>query len=143
MLHHPDTNESFILATDASDVGTGAVLYQKGKIVGIYSYKLHKSELNYTVTEKELLAIVKALKHFRPIILGAKIMVKTDHRNLLYTTNCETNRAQRWKIPIDEYNVEMEHIEGKDNTGPDTLSRCFFTTTKKEQVQHNIDLAII
>ncbi|KAF9761644.1 Transposon Tf2-9 polyprotein [Nosema granulosis] len=128
-LHHPDINEEFILSTDASDVGAGGVITQKGKIVEIYSYKFHKSEINYTVTEKELLVMVKALQHFRPMILGALIKVRTDHRNLLYITKCEKNRAQRWKIHLDEYGIELEHVEGKQNVGPDNLSRCFFTST--------------
>ncbi|KAF9761135.1 Transposon Tf2-9 polyprotein [Nosema granulosis] len=132
ILHHPDITKEFVLATDASDLGAGADLYQNEKIVGIYSYKFHKAELNYTVTEKELLAITKALKHFRPMILGAKITIKTNHKNLLYITNCETNRAQRWKMLIDEYNAELEHVEGKSNTG-DSLSRCFFVTTNSTQ----------
>lgn len=78
----------------------------------------------YTTTEKELLAIVKALQHFRQLILGDKIIVKTDHKNLIFITNFQTNRAQRWKILLDEFGVEHEHIKGVENTGADFLYRC-------------------
>ncbi|MGL4848965.1 MAG: RNase H-like domain-containing protein, partial [Clostridium sp.] len=132
-LHHPDITKEFILSTDASDEGMGAVLTQEGKIVGIYSYKFKKAELNYTVTEKELLAIIKALQHFKTMLMGSIIKVKTDHRNLLYISKCDSNRAQRWKILLDEYNVNLEHISGKDNTGADTLSRCFTLINKEHQ----------
>ncbi|KAF9756168.1 Transposon Tf2-6 polyprotein, partial [Nosema granulosis] len=125
-LHHPDISKPFVVETDASDIGLGGVLLQDDKIVGLFSYKLHKSEKNYTTTEKELLAIVKTLQHFRSMVLGSKITVKTDHNNLLFTTNCLNNRAQRWKILLDEFGIDLQHIKGKDNAGADFLSRCMF-----------------
>ncbi|KAF9751299.1 Transposon Tf2-8 polyprotein, partial [Nosema granulosis] len=77
-----------------------------------------------------------------PMILGAKIKIKTDQKNLLYITNCETNRAQRWKILIDEYNAELEHVEGKANLGPDSLFRCFYTSIERSQ-ENNLNLVAL
>lgn len=64
LLHHPDLSKPFTLSTDASDEGLGAIFEQEEKIVGLYSHKLLKDERNYTTTEKELLAIIRALQHF-------------------------------------------------------------------------------
>ncbi|KAF9760652.1 Transposon Tf2-9 polyprotein [Nosema granulosis] len=133
ILHHPDLDKEFVLKTDASDEGVGALLYQEEKLVGIYSNKLKAAEKNYTTTEKELLAIIKALKHFKSIILGTRIKVLTDHKNLTYITTCENNRAQRWKILLDEFNVELEYIEGKRNIEADMFSRCMLLTRKEEK----------
>ncbi|KAF9760655.1 Transposon Tf2-9 polyprotein [Nosema granulosis] len=137
VLHHPDLENPFTISTDASDEGIGAVLEQEGKVVGLYSHKLQTAEKNYTTTEKELLAIIKALKHFRPIIFGCEILVKTDHRNLLYITECQTNRAQRWKILLDEFGVKLEYIKGEENVGADLLSRCLLTKIAAVPTQIN------
>ncbi|KAF9761110.1 Transposon Tf2-6 polyprotein [Nosema granulosis] len=80
LLHHSDITKPFVIETDASDIGLGGILLQENKIVGIFSYKLHGAEKNYTTTEKELLSIFKTLQHFRTMILGSKVTVKTDYK---------------------------------------------------------------
>ncbi|MGL4850979.1 MAG: pol polyprotein, partial [Clostridium sp.] len=131
LLHHPDISKPFLLTTDASENGLGAILTQEGCIVGIYSYKLKNSELNYTTTEKELYAIIRALQHFRSFILGSNITVETDHHNLLFVTSCISNRAQRWKLVLEEYNVTLKHIKGCDNAAANALSRCLTLKTNE------------
>ena len=59
---------------------------QEGKPLGFYSWKLSKAQINYTMTEKGLLGIVKTLKEFENILLRHKIEVFTDHNNLTYET---------------------------------------------------------
>ncbi|ROT60874.1 enzymatic polyprotein [Penaeus vannamei] len=86
VLAFPKFDLPFILHTDASNVGLGAVLMQehKGNLrpVGFASRVLTSAEKNYSVTDREMLAIVWALKYFRDIILGYKVMVHTDHMPL-------------------------------------------------------------
>jgi hypothetical protein len=81
VIKHPNYTLPFDLWTDASEVGISAILTQKNNLVGIYSSKLIPSERNYTVCEKEMLAIIKGITHFKNIIYNSKINVKTDNRN--------------------------------------------------------------
>jgi transposase InsO family protein len=127
LLTFPDHKLPFTIEVDASDQGLGAVLFQKDKIIGFYSHKFNKSQLNYTVTEKELLAIIESLAHFRRIIYQSKIIIKTDHANLLYTPALESGRAQRWKLLLEEYDYELHYKKGSTNVIADQLSRCFLT----------------
>ena len=84
LLNYPDFSKEFEIHTDASDKQLGAVLAQEGKPIAFYSRRLTSAQQKYTVTERELLAIVKTLKEFRSILLGQKIAVHTDHQNLTY-----------------------------------------------------------
>ena len=84
LLRHPDFNKPFEIHTDASKYQLGAVISQDNKTIAFYSRKLKPPQLNYTTTERELLAIVETLKEFRNILLGQQIIVYTDYKNLTY-----------------------------------------------------------
>ncbi|KAI5152754.1 hypothetical protein ENBRE01_2980 [Enteropsectra breve] len=132
----PDYQQNFIMDTDASALAIGATLFQKQGVIGIYSKKLTASQQNYSNTERELLAIVEALKYFRTLIYGTKIIVRTDHSNLLYSPELHTSRAQRWKLLLEEYDVDLKYIPGQQNIAADTLSRCMSIT---ENNHNNIE----
>jgi ribonuclease HI len=140
LLARPDYTIPFTLEVDGSERAIGGVLYQQNKVIGIYSKKLSPAQQNYTNTERELLAIIEALKYFRNIIYCADITVKTDHANLLYSTELQSSRAQRWKLVLEDYQVKIMHIAGKDNQAADALSRCAHIKTvplipSKEEIQ--------
>jgi hypothetical protein len=91
ILQYPDFDKEFILTTDASNTGIGAVLSQgttgKDLPVAYASRSLNKAETNYTTSEKELLAIVWATKYFRPYLYGRKFKTVTDHKPLTWVMN--------------------------------------------------------
>ena len=88
ILGYPDPQLTYILDTDASDVGVGAVLSQEQegveRVIAYFSKMLTPAEKNYCVTHRELLAVVKAVKHFRPYLYGQEFKLWTNHASLMW-----------------------------------------------------------
>lgn len=130
VLKGPNYDKRFILQTDASDKGLGAVLSQLDEdgndhAVAYYSKKLIPAEINYTVIERESLAIVRAVEHFRMYLTGVHFQVVTDHECLKYLQarkDC-TGRLTRWALKLQEYDFEVKHRPGAQNGNADRLSR--------------------
>ena len=80
VLALPDCSKDFKIISDASDFGVGAVLLQEGRAVAFFSKKLNPAESNYHTTEKELAAVVYALREWRCYVLGRKVTVVSDHK---------------------------------------------------------------
>ena len=125
-------NKQFELEVDASGFATGAVLLQKkedGKRhpIGYYSSTLNEAKHNYDIYDLELLAIVKALKHWRPLLAGSphKIKVFSDHMNLKYWRDPQkiSRRVAREVLELSEYDLEIHHIKGTSNERADALSQ--------------------
>lgn len=121
---------SFLLETDASGVGLGAILSQQqedGKYhpVAYASRSLLPSERNYAISELETLAIVWAVKYFRTYLLGHPCTVLTDHASCLSLLNTPKPSAKlaRWAMAIQEMDLEIKHRSGRSNAGADALSR--------------------
>ena len=134
MLTYPDFNETFKIRTNASAFQLGAVIIHKGKIIAFYSGKPTDAQQRYTLTEIELLSIVETLKEFGTILLGRKLQIYTDHKNL--TCNFfNTDRLLIWRLIIDEYVLYIEYIKGEKNIVIDGTSRINFNgneeTTQK------------
>jgi hypothetical protein len=108
--------------TDACKTQIGAVMSQNGKPIAFHSRKMNRAQQNYAVTEKELLSIVATLKEFRNILLGQQITVFTDHKNLTYK-NFNTERVMRWRLVLEEFGPDLQHIKGERNVVADALSR--------------------
>ena len=140
ILAYPNFNKKFTIYTDASDFQLGAVIMQEGKPLAFYSRKLTQAQRNYTTSEKELLSIVETLKEFRNILLGYKIEIFTDHKNLTYEKEqSESQRLQRWRSLINEFDVELKFIAGEANIVADAISRLPFeqhdSTIPREQIE--------
>ena len=122
--------EQFLLETDASGIGLGAVLSQKqsdGKYhpVAYASRSLQPNEKNYPISELETLAIVWAVKYFRAYLLGHPCTVLTDHAACVSLLNTPRPSAKlaRWAMAIQEMDLLIKHRSGKSNAGADALSR--------------------
>ena len=129
ILRLPDLSKPFIIRTDASDYGVGAVLLQEhdGKKfpVAYASKKLSTHERGYSVIERECLGIVWALEKFQVYLYGREFVVETDHQPLVYLQKAKvTNgRLMRWALFLQSYHFRCEAIKGVDNFGADFLSR--------------------
>lgn len=129
ILRYPNFEEPFLLTTDASAFAIGAVLSQgpvnKDLPIAYASRTLCSAETKYSTIERELLAIVWAVKHFRPYLFGRKFTLITDHRPLtwLFSIKDPGSRLARWRLKLEEYNYKIEHKPGKINKNADALSR--------------------
>ena len=132
VLLHPDRTRPFILHTDASDFGIGAVLSQRDehgtmRPVEFFSRKLKDAEINYGIPDKELLAIKEALVHWRYLLVDTEIPIEVhcDHENLKYfRQKQQLNRRQaRWQETLADYHFVITYIKGSDNVVADALSR--------------------
>ena len=129
MLAFPDFNIPFILATDASTVGLGAVLsqVQEGieRPISFANRQLNKAERAYSASELETLAVLWATKYFRCYLYGKKFLVKTDHAALKFLWNFAENRIRLmcWSLRLSEFDFEIEHVPGSKIKHTDALSR--------------------
>ncbi|XP_073721213.1 uncharacterized protein [Misgurnus anguillicaudatus] len=130
VLAAPDFNRPFKLATDASDVGVGAVLLQDD-LEGIehpvcyFSRKFDVHQKHYSTIEKEALALILSLNHFDVYVSSSvPLIVYTDHNPLVFLHNMRnTNqRLMRWSLFLQGYDLKICHIRGKDNVLADALS---------------------
>ena len=141
VLAQPNFDKCFILQVGASAYGMGAILSQEGDLtptlawqskptlhpVAYYSATFTAMGQNYDIYEQELLAIIKALAHWRPYLGWTKVpfIIQTDHANLQYwksPRNLNRQTAQ-WHADLQEYDFQLEYIPGKTNTVADALSR--------------------
>lgn len=132
-LYYPNLNDPFYIDTDACDTGIGAILYQKGGIIALYSKKLNLAQSNYSIVEKEMFAIFSAISHWRSWLGGAQITIRTDSKNLLGNTGKYDKKTERWKAILGEFNIHYVHIDGSTNVIADNLSRT--TSETKPVVQ--------
>ena len=99
--------------------------------VAFFSRVLNPAQRNYCPTRRELLAVVAALQHFRHYLLGANIVLRTDHHSLkwLGTFKRPEGILARWIESLAEFNYELEHRPGRLHCNADAVSRPFFTNS--------------
>ena len=129
ILAMPQDDQPYRLDTDASNDAIGAVLSQvqdgQERVVAYASRLLNKSEKNYCVTRRELLAVVFFIKQFRNYLLGRKFLIRTDHAALRWLRNMAEPIGQqaRWLASMEEYEFDIEHRPGKKHANADAMSR--------------------
>ena len=125
ILCYPRQDGDYTLDTDASDESVGAVLSQtqpdgREGVVSYFSKALNGAERNYCTTRKELLAVVRSVKHFRPYLYGRRFKVRTDHASLVWLLRQKEQEGQvaRWIELLSEFDFAISH-----RPGTNTLTR--------------------
>ena len=114
----------FSLQTDASATGIGAVLEQGRHVVAYASRTLSPAEKNYSVIQRECLAIIFGLKQFRHYLLGRKFSLLTDHAPLQWLSSQKMEGLlARWALAAQEYDFAITYRKGSENSNADALSR--------------------
>jgi hypothetical protein len=134
VIDHENRGENKIFVTaDASDKRSGALLsygetWESARPVAFESTSFKDAELNYPIHEKELLAIIRALKKWRVDLIGNDFTIFTDHRTLeSFDTQKDLSRRQaRWMEFLSQFEYSIVYLKGEDNTVADALSRTEF-----------------
>ena len=130
ILRLPQLDQPFVLRTDASSTGLGAVLLQKADDilhpVMYASRKLLDRETRYSTIERECLAIVWGIQKFVRYLHGQRFHLETDHRPLTFlkSASFKNGRVMRWALALQEYAFEVGPIKGEHNILADLLSRA-------------------
>lgn len=125
VLAMPDFDQPFAIECDASGKGIGAVLTQGKRPIAYFSKALSDSSLSRSIYEKELMALVMAIQHWRPYLLGRKFTVFTDQRSLRYLLEqrITTQNQQNWLAKLLGYEFDIVYKVGASNKVADALSR--------------------
>ncbi len=136
ILRRVNYDHELCIASDASDHGIGAILFQviDGKTYynSIVARSLKNYEKRYSIPKRETLAVVFAFKKFKIFILGRRFILFCDNESLTYSLKEYSNLG--WFDVISEFNFETRHIKGIDNILPDKLSRLFTDDNKKVMI---------
>ena len=130
-LSPPDYGKPFCLQTDASEVGAGAVLFQRGdrpeerRVIAYASKKFSETQKRYAAVERECLAIIWATDKFRPYLETRKFELFTDNAALtwLHKSKDSNSKLTRWSLQLANLDFTTTHIPGVLNEAPDMLSR--------------------
>ncbi|MGL4849428.1 MAG: reverse transcriptase domain-containing protein, partial [Clostridium sp.] len=144
-LKLPDFNRPFILYTDASNFVIGGALMQKYDEeelpVFFISRKLNSADINYTVTEKECLAVVWCIKSFKTY-LSNEFVIETDHQALKWLLNLKedaSGRLMRWILTLQQFSFKVHYIKGSENTLADGLTRVVGSVRDSVSNEEEID----
>ncbi|RVW14863.1 Transposon Tf2-11 polyprotein [Vitis vinifera] len=124
-LAMPNFSEPFTIETDASGNGIGAVLTQQNRPIAYMSLALGITKQTWSIYAKEMLAIVEAIRMWRPYLLGRKFYIKTDQRSLKFFLDqrVATPEQQKWVAKLLGYDYEIIFRPGRENSAADALSR--------------------
>ena len=133
VLRTADFNKPFVMQVDACHIGIGSVLLQEDTATGVlhpicyHSQKFTPYQKNYSIVEKECLGILLSLRKFKffvyDLMYPVKIMCDHNPLSFLHRMRNHNQRLMRWALELQDYNISIVHIKGKDNIIADALSR--------------------
>ena len=129
VLAFPDWNSTFIVQTDASSAGAGAVLLQpmgrEERVLAFASHRFSKTDSRRGPTERECMAVLWAIKHFRQYVAGRRFTLVTDCSALtwLFRSRNLDPKLHRWALSLQAYDIDLRWRAGSANLVPDCLSR--------------------
>jgi hypothetical protein len=140
----------YAIETDASDAQIGCIL-QQADGDGVYhpldywSRQLNSTELNYSATEKEALAIVWAVMLLRSYLERSHFVVRTDHSSLqwLLSISGENARLVRWRLKLAEFSFEVQYKPGRVNQAADALSRIATDGADKSRIDFDVPCLLV
>ena len=139
VLALPKKDLPYSVDSDASDYQIGAAHFQthpdaQRKPIGFFSRTLAPAERNYSVSEKDFLAVIWAVQTLRPYFYGEHFIVHTDHASLRWLINVTdpSGRLIRWRLRLSEFDFKIKYKIGKANSQADALSRLL---TEGENVE--------
>jgi hypothetical protein len=137
-VFYPDYSLQWILQTDASTFGVGAVLLQVYyptpdsepvyQPIGFASQKFSEQAKNWSTIEQESYAIVFGVKFFEYYLYCKPFIIETDHNNLLWIEASTVAKIIRWRVYLQSFSYTMRHIPGRQNRVADWLSRLHTDT---------------
>jgi hypothetical protein len=132
-IYLPDYSLDWILRTDASTLGVGAVLLQRSRLedgspaalqpIGFCSQRFSPQAQRWTTIEQEAYAIYFAVNHFSYYLRCKPFVLETDHNNLLWIEASAVPKVIRWRVYLQSFSFLLRHIPGKTNLVADWLSR--------------------
>lgn len=130
VLSFPDFSRSFYISADASDTAVAGEIFQlrengEKDVISFYSRTLNQNQCAYTISEKELFAILSLCQKFRNLLLGRTVYCSTDHESLTFLHTCKltNSRLSRWYLALTEFDLQLTYIPGPQNRIADYLSR--------------------
>jgi hypothetical protein len=126
VLSLPDLNKPFVVETDASGSGIGAVLMQEGHPISFISISLGPQQQALSIYEREMLAILHAVTKWRHYLWGRHFTIRTDHVSLKYLLAQKVSFPSQhiWLAKLLGFDYNIECRKGKENIIVDALSRC-------------------
>ena len=132
----PNYTKPMYVRTDAPKYGLAAIFYQIDvkRYIRMASRSLGPMEIHYGAPQRELRAVLEALRWFKVYLYGRQLKLYTDHQSLVYllTRDKVSSVIENWMYEILSFNFEIRHLPGLENHLPDALSRFYYNDTRKE-----------
>jgi len=125
VLAIPDFSQPFVIETDASELGMGAVLMQNGHPISFLSKSFSSRSRAFSTYEKECLAIIMAIEKWRSYLHGHEFLIRTDHKSLLHLENQKvvSKIQQKALLKLMDLRYKIQYKKGITNAAVDALSR--------------------